>query len=213
MSDGVQEIRGKHIVIKFDGAKCIHSRNCVLGRPDVFVPNAPGEWIHPDAASAEDIAAIARACPSGAIGYERLDGAPQEEAPLINVARVRENGPLAMSADMEIQGHGAMLRATLCRCGASKNKPFCDSSHIAAGFTATGEPAVQASQPLAARGGKLQVVPLKNGPLLVTGNCEECTGTGHTINRTEKVAFCRCGGSSNKPYCDGTHAKIGFTTE
>src|SRR5580698_9839052 len=98
MSDGPQEYRGKSIAVHFDGKKCIHARHCVLGRPDVFVPNAPGEWIQPDAAAAEDIAAIARACPSGAITFERLDGAAGEAPPPVNVVRVRENGPLAVHA-------------------------------------------------------------------------------------------------------------------
>jgi CDGSH-type Zn-finger protein/uncharacterized Fe-S cluster protein YjdI len=210
---GASEVRGKHIVIRFEGKKCIHSRGCVLGRPDVFVPNAPGEWIHPDAAPAEEIAAIARACPSGAIMYERLDGGPAEAPPPVSTVHVRENGPLALHADAEIQGSGPVLRATLCRCGASKNKPFCDSSHTTAGFSATGEPPTQPSEPLAERGGKLTVTPLKNGPLLMVGNLEVCAGTGRTLNRTQKVALCRCGGSANKPYYDGTHAKIGFTSE
>jgi hypothetical protein len=38
MADGIEEYRGNDVVIRFDGHKCIHSRNCVLGRPDVFVP-------------------------------------------------------------------------------------------------------------------------------------------------------------------------------
>lgn len=207
-----ERVRGKNILIQFDGKKCIHSRHCVLERPDVFVPNVQGEWIHPDATSAENIAALARECPSGAITYERLDGCPNEAAPLVNLARVRENGPIALNADMEIKGHGAALRATLCRCGASKNKPFCDGSHAPAGFSATGEPATQPSEPLAERNGKLTITPLDNGPLLVAGSIEILSGTGRTVNRTGKCALCRCGGSSNKPYCDGTHAKIGFTT-
>jgi CDGSH-type Zn-finger protein/uncharacterized Fe-S cluster protein YjdI len=210
MSDGVQEIRGKNMVIHFDGAKCIHSRNCVLGRPDVFVPNTPGEWIHPDAASSEAVAAVAHACPSGAIAYERLDGGPQEAAPLVNVARIRENGPLAIHAALEIEGHPPMFRATLCRCGASKNKPFCDSSHVAAGFAATGEPPLQDTPALAERNGRLEVTPVTDGPLLVRGNLEVVTGTGHTVARVERTALCRCGGSSKKPFCDGTHARNGF---
>lgn len=213
MSDGIDVVRGKRLTIKFEGKACIHARQCVLGRPDVFVPNAPGEWIHPDAAEPEDLAALAHSCPSGAITYERHDGGPEERAPLVNLARVRENGPVAIHAEMEIVGHGPRLRATLCRCGASKNKPFCDGSHTGAGFTATGEPPAQESQPLAERNGKLTVTPLKNGPVLLAGNIEVCSGTGRTVNRAQKVALCRCGGSSNKPYCDGTHNKIGFTTE
>jgi CDGSH-type Zn-finger protein/uncharacterized Fe-S cluster protein YjdI len=198
----------------------------VLGRPDVFVPNAftmgetpkpppqaSGEWIQPDAAPAEDIAAIARACPSGAITYERLDGAEQESAPPVNVARIREDGPLAFAADLAIEGKPPLLRATLCRCGASKNKPFCDGSHVEIHFKATGEPLLQDSPALAERGGKLIVKPLRNGPFVVLGNLEICTGTGHTVTRTQKTALCRCGGSRNKPFCDGTHAEIDFSTE
>lgn len=210
MSDEIEEYRGKKVVIRFEGKKCIHSRNCVLGRPDVFVPNAKGPWIHPDAASPESIAALAQACPSGAISYERLDGGEQEAPPVVNLARLREHGPIALHAEMEIEGHGACVRATLCRCGASKNKPFCDGSHGEAGFSATGEPPTKESQPLAARAGKLSVSPAKNGPLLLKGNLEIVSGTGRTLNRVEKTALCRCGQSQNKPYCDGTHGKVGF---
>ena len=59
MSERIQEYRGKRVVVRFDGRKCIHSRFCVLGDPDVFVPNAPGAWIQPDGASPETIAEIA----------------------------------------------------------------------------------------------------------------------------------------------------------
>lgn len=212
MSDTIQEYPGKKIVVRFDTSKCIHSRNCVLGNPQVFVPNAPGDWIQPDAASPEEIAALAHACPSGAITYGRLDGAEQERAPLVNVVRIRENGPLAVHADMEIEGHGACYRATLCRCGASQNKPFCDGSHTGANFTATGEPESATSEALPERAGKLTIIPLADGPLQVEGNLEVCSGTGRTLNRTQKTWLCRCGASQNKPYCDGTHRKIGFST-
>jgi len=206
----MEEIKGKLVTLRFDGAKCIHSRQCVLGRPDVFVPNVSGEWIHPDNATPEEIEALAVNCPSGAIMYERHDGERAEAPPKVNVARVRENGPNAIHAEMEIAGVGRVLRATLCRCGASKNKPFCDGSHTAAGFQATGEPATAESQPLAARNGALKVTPLPNGPLLVEGSLELCSGTGRTINRVGKAALCRCGQSANKPYCDGTHGRVGF---
>jgi CDGSH-type Zn-finger protein/uncharacterized Fe-S cluster protein YjdI len=213
MSEEVENVRGKQVLIQFEAKKCIHSRGCVLGRPDVFVPNVQGEWIHPDAATPEEIAALAQGCPSGAIRYQRLDGGPDESAPVVNLIRVRENGPLALHAPLEIDGVQSGFRATLCRCGASQNKPYCDGSHTAAGFAATGEPPTEASEPLAQRDGPLRVTPAKDGPLLIEGNLELVTGTGRTVNRMSKVALCRCGHSSKKPYCDGTHRTIGFKSE
>ncbi|MBE2212088.1 MAG: CDGSH iron-sulfur domain-containing protein [Xanthomonadaceae bacterium] len=208
-----ETVRGRDVTIHFDGQRCIHSRNCVLLHPDVFVPNVPGEWIHPDAVSPEEVALVARACPSGAITYERTDGGPQEPAPLVNQVRTREDGPLAFRATLRIAGEDAGFRATLCRCGLSKDKPYCDGSHATGGFVASGERAPQESQPLAMRDGGLDVEPQKNGPLHVIGNLEVVTGTGHTVDRTTETWLCRCGHSGNKPFCDGSHAKVGFQAD
>ncbi len=208
----VEEARGKNLLLRFEAKRCIHSRHCVLDAPDVFLANVKGPWIHPDAMRTEDLVAVAHKCPSGAITYERTDGAPQESAPKVNVANIRENGPISIHADIALEGHGQLLRATLCRCGASKNKPFCDGSHHEINFVATGEPATQESNALDNRGGELKVTPLKDGPLSVAGNLEICSGTGRTVNRVTKAALCRCGQSANKPFCDGTHKRIGFTS-
>jgi CDGSH-type Zn-finger protein/uncharacterized Fe-S cluster protein YjdI len=213
MAGAIEGAEGKTVVIRFDGSKCIHSRNCVLGRPDVFVPNVEGEWIHPDRASPEAIAILAHTCPSGAITYARRDGGANEPAPEVNVVRVRENGPLAFNALLTVDGTSAGLRATLCRCGASKNKPYCDASHTGAGFTATGEPAAQTVETLPARDGPLAVQPIPNGPLHVVGALEVVTGTGHTIGRAAEAWLCRCGASGKKPYCDGSHKKVGFRSD
>ncbi|MFN0299920.1 MAG: CDGSH iron-sulfur domain-containing protein [Burkholderiales bacterium] len=206
----IETVGGTKVRIHFDAELCIHSRGCVLARPDVFVPNVAGEWIHPDAATPEAVAELAHQCPSGAITYERLDGGPVEVPPKVNLARVRENGPLAFHGELIIAGQAPCLRATLCRCGAAKNKPFCDGSHAAANFIATGEVPAKDSTPLATRNGPLAIKPATNGPLLVSGPVEVVTGTGKTVNRSTGAAFCRCGQSANKPYCDGTHAKVGF---
>ena len=206
----IEIVDGKKVRIIFEGAKCIHSRGCVLSRPDVFVPNVKGEWIHPDAATPEAVAELAHQCPSGAIRYERLDGGPGEAPPKVNTVRVRENGPLAFHGALDIAGQPPAIRATLCRCGASKNKPYCDGSHTEAGFAASGEAPAKESAALAQRDGPLTITPAANGPLMVEGAIEVVTGTGKTVNRTNKAAFCRCGQSANKPYCDGTHKKTGF---
>jgi CDGSH-type Zn-finger protein/uncharacterized Fe-S cluster protein YjdI len=201
---------GKSLTVLNFSGRCIHSRNCVLQRPEVFIANAPGPWIDPDAADADSTAATIRDCPSGALAYERHDGGLEEVAPPVNVTRIRENGPLEFHAALDVAGETQHFRATLCRCGRSQNKPYCDGAHVAAGFKASGEPASLESKPLASRNGPLRVMPAPNGPLLVQGNVEICSGTGRTITRTEKTALCRCGESLNKPFCDGSHQRIGF---
>jgi CDGSH-type Zn-finger protein/uncharacterized Fe-S cluster protein YjdI len=208
----IEEARGERIVIRFEGKRCIHSRQCVLGAPGVFRANVQGPWIDPDGMDVASLVEVAHACPSGAVTYERLDGGPAEGAPPVNLARIRENGPVALHGEVEITGHGSARRVTLCRCGASQNKPYCDGAHAAAGFTATGEPPTNESAPLAVRNGPLKLTPYPNGPVGFQGNLEVVSGTGRTITRVTKGAFCRCGQSASKPFCDGTHAKVGFKT-
>ncbi len=51
---------------------------------------------------------------------------------------------------------------------------------------------------------------LENGSLLVYGNITVKDKNGHEDHKNKVTAFCRCGQSSNKPYCDGTYVKVGF---
>jgi uncharacterized Fe-S cluster protein YjdI len=51
---------------------------------------------------------------------------------------------------------------------------------------------------------------MPNGPLLVYGNVTVKDPNGNLTKRNNVTAFCRCGGSSNKPFCDGSHKKLGF---
>jgi CDGSH-type Zn-finger protein len=104
-------------------------------------------------------------------------------------------------------------RLALCRCGASHNKPYCDGSHTKAGFKDAGalppaddgadEPAV------ATDGALLSVSPTTNGPLHCTGALA-VIGTDGRSTVTSQTWLCRCGGSKSKPFCDGTHKRIGF---
>jgi CDGSH-type Zn-finger protein len=139
-----------------------------------------------------------------------VDGSPGEAAPRVNTVRMRENGPLAFHAPVTVANADEGFRVTLCRCGASARKPFCDGSHAAAAFSASGEAAAAQSQPLTQRDGPLVVEPIVDGPLHMRGNLEVVTGTGKTINRITEVWLCRCGHSRNKPYCDGSHKAAGF---
>jgi CDGSH-type Zn-finger protein len=169
-----------------------------------------GPWIRPDAMDVERLAEIAHVCPSGAIRYRRKDGKPEEAVPVVNLVSVRESGPYAVRADIRLAGRSIHYRATLCRCGASKNKPYCDGSHHEVAFTATGEPPTGTAEMLPVRDGPLEIEPQTDGPLRVRGNLEIVSGTGRVVARTVQANLCRCGGSANKPYCDGTHSRIGF---
>lgn len=213
----VEVTHGDGGTVYFEARRCVHSRHCVLEEPEVFKANQEDEWIFPDRATPERLARVAQHCVSGAIRFVPRDRRNEETAPLVNLVRMRENGPLAVNAAVALMytggGPGQALRMTLCRCGQSKNKPFCDQSHIGAGFAASGEATTRPSPVLEVRAGPLVITPLRDGPLDVRGSAEICTGTGRTIDRTLVVRLCRCGQSNDKPFCDGSHRVAGFEAD
>jgi len=161
-------------------------------------------------------------------------------------------------------------RVTLCRCGQSSNKPFCDSTHAKVGFAADD---VAATAPYAERSKVLgnqqvtirddraicvhaafctnavtnvwkmakagvddaaitelidrcpsgalsydtepllpaAVAAVADGPLWVTGGVAVTLPDGTTLEPRNRMTLCRCGHSSTKPLCDGSHTEAGFT--
>jgi uncharacterized Fe-S cluster protein YjdI len=57
------------------------------------------------------------------------------------------------------------------------------------------------------------VEPRPNGPLFVRGRVRIVAADGEVVREDTRVALCRCGGSANKPFCDGSHRRNGFTTD
>ncbi len=51
---------------------------------------------------------------------------------------------------------------------------------------------------------------IKNGPLIVNGPVELKDSAGKAYPAQKRMALCRCGASTEKPFCDGTHSKVGF---
>ena len=134
--------RGKDIEVSFDLALCTHIGECLRRSPEVFqLRRRP--WVMPDAANADDLARVIERCPSGALQYRRLDGGLEEQSP--EPARITpiRNGPLVVRGRIEVTHEDGTVetlpRASLCRCGLSKNKPFCDNSHLRSSFRAPGE--------------------------------------------------------------------------
>ena len=200
---------GTTIEIGFDHKRCIHARNCYLKLPKVFDPERR-PWVDPDAAPAEEIAAMIRTCPSGALSFSRLDGEKDEAPPGINRMAMLENGPNAFHGSLSIDGV-AMTRATICRCGQTANPPYCDQSHVKSGFRATGEPAESGKDaPGDDPGETVEIIPQENGPIEARGALEITSGTGRRLHRGKRAFLCRCGQSGNKPFCDGSHKTAGF---
>jgi uncharacterized Fe-S cluster protein YjdI/CDGSH-type Zn-finger protein len=126
--------------VHWDGRLCIHISECGRAKNDLFVAGRQ-PWCQPDLVSPAEVADVVSRCPSGALTYDRKDGGPEESAESANVVTVMYNGPLYVRGDLEVDGaasdmSGVRYRAALCRCGQSKNKPFCDGGHKDAGFEA-----------------------------------------------------------------------------
>ncbi|MEP6976850.1 MAG: CDGSH iron-sulfur domain-containing protein [Thermoleophilia bacterium] len=125
------------IAVEWEPKLCIHTQNCVRGLPQVF-DGSRRPWVQMDAAD-DAVAATVLTCPTGALQFRRLDGGPQEEPDAETRIEPGPNGPLFARGRVRIvDADGELIRedtrVALCRCGASKNKPFCDGSHRAIGF-------------------------------------------------------------------------------
>lgn len=123
---------GSRITIHDNRGICAHAGYCTEGLQAVFNSERK-PWIDPDGASVETVVAVIRKCPSGALSYS-LDGVEHLDRTREPSITVTENGPYAVVGGARLVGAdmrdgAATERFTLCRCGASKNKPFCDGSH------------------------------------------------------------------------------------
>ena len=124
---------------------------------------------------------------------------------------IMDDGPLIVSDLRLLEGaeEGAVKRKiALCRCGASENKPFCDGSHRGAGFKSSLFPAESSAL---SKEGDAVIRPLDAGPYEVCGDVELCVENDLGLSADDPYYLCRCGASENKPFCDGSHKKIGFT--
>ena len=128
---------GRRITIYDNRALCAHVGYCTDELKSVF-RHHDTPWIDPDGAEVARIIAQIERCPSGALSYaiDGVEAKPKERPATVTVT---DDGPYAVTGGIELvgvkMGEGASAEHyTLCRCGASKNKPFCDGTHWYAGF-------------------------------------------------------------------------------
>ena len=123
--------------VTWDATRCIHAAECIRTAPAVF-DSRRRRWIKPELGDPELIATAVRRCPTGALAYSLPDGVPEgADRPSVRAA---PNGPLYVRGEVQVETEDGRviasgLRMALCRCGATKNAPFCDGSHRAIGFT------------------------------------------------------------------------------
>jgi CDGSH-type Zn-finger protein len=126
---------GREITVYDNRMICSHAEHCIHDVPEVFRKGAR-PWVDPDASTTESIIDLVRRCPSGALTCS-VRGEPMAEhaeEPEISVDRA---GPYRVTGGIEMSGElqpPVRERFTLCRCGQSRNKPFCDGAHFNVAF-------------------------------------------------------------------------------
>ena len=135
-----------------------------------------------------------------------------------NIIQVFEKGPLHITGTLELKNSAGELidkseELYLCRCGHSNNKPYCDGQHKEKDFQDNGEfKKPPESEEDVVNEGTLEIKVQENGPLIVRGIfCIQDTANKKIIRKVG--GLCRCQQSCNRPFCDGTHAKIDFVAD
>ena len=128
---------GKEFAVIDNIGVCSHAGACVNGAPSAFFKWDGDERIsEPDKEEKQKVIDTIRQCPSGSLAY-MIDGKLQDEFFSEPEIFVSKDGPLHVRGGIELNDDekpASKNHYTLCRCGASKNKPYCDGAHKEAGF-------------------------------------------------------------------------------
>lgn len=133
-----------------------------------------------------------------------------------NTFLVRANGPLIVRGKIRVEAPDGQVLSEedevfLCRCGMSNNKPFCDGAHKSCGFSDDASFSDDKTETLEPDNGV--VISLReNAMFIVNGPMTIQSEDGSSTTSRNKAALCRCGASSNKPFCDASHKRCGFVS-
>jgi len=131
-----------------------------------------------------------------------------------NLVKGLVDGPLLCTGQIEVLNpFGELLQKgteiALCRCGGSRNKPFCDGSHQDEEFECDGIFTGITSEPLEEDGPLLLTVH-PNAGLFAQGPMTIMSSDDNFVTTRNEAALCRCGESGNKPFCDISHKGCEF---
>jgi len=149
----MKEYSNKDLIVYWEPERCSHSAICLKRLPSVFdVDRRP--WVNINAASPEEIIKTIDECPSGALKYSLPEGSPvnpdlakgpgsrdaasNAAASLVRIKVIR-NGPLVLEGPYQLQDVDGSIKqetgkTSLCRCGLSEKRPFCDGTHYRKGW-------------------------------------------------------------------------------
>lgn len=136
--EAVIKYKNDDITVSWKPKTCIHAKHCWTNLIQVFNPkNRP--WVNMDGATTGRIKKQVEACPSGALSYVSNEKEDLEEAYTETKIEALENGPLLIYGTLKVTNSDGSLEVknkttAFCRCGASKNKPYCDGAHIGVEF-------------------------------------------------------------------------------
>lgn len=126
------DVNGVSVIVSYTPVLCTHAAQCQARALSAFNPKQK-PWIQPENGTLESILDVIAACPSGALRVSVGDQPAQHMTTRDVAIEVEKDGPYHLTnvpLDAEFNGVGASrAKYSLCRCGLSKNKPFCDGSH------------------------------------------------------------------------------------
>ncbi|MDD4554414.1 MAG: (4Fe-4S)-binding protein [Bacteroidales bacterium] len=144
--ESIKEFSNGEITVFWREKLCIHSANCLIGLPAVF-NSKKRPWINIHASDSKEIMHIVDTCPSRALTYLKSNkfitskprAKPKKKAKFARV-QILKNGPVLITGNFIVRDHKKKKIkidnevTTICRCGGSKKKPFCDGTHQVIGF-------------------------------------------------------------------------------
>lgn len=132
-----------------------------------------------------------------------------------NEALVTNAGPLQLTGNITLVHEDGTVQyanhLTLCRCGHSGSKPNCDNRHLEREFLNPGKISEASEIAASQRPSKITISCIKDGPITFRGRMRMHNQFGQECVKM-RGSLCRCGQSASKPFCDGSHNRVGFKT-
>jgi CDGSH-type Zn-finger protein len=162
----------------------------------------------------EDLTTSARALDRWFRERQKNQGTPRLlEVP--NEALVSNGGPLQLTGNITLVHEDGTVQyanhLSLCRCGFSGSKPTCNGQHLEQEFLNPGKISEVSEIPASQRPSKITLSCIKDGPITFRGRLRLHNEFGQECVKM-RGSLCRCGQSASKPFCDGSHNRVGFKT-